>query len=132
MTCFWTGVVSVLTHEDLSLLGNPCTSDLPAFIRRLQEIAPTAEFNISWQSVNLTEKEIQEQKEAIRDYNISNIGQGHWTSSCDPFLCLLSDVMQVKIVFRYMNNMIVFSTKTPTPRKTLQFAASNSHFVHTG
>jgi hypothetical protein len=131
MTCFWTGVVSALTHEDLVLLGNPPTNNLPAFIRRLQELAPTAEFNIRWQSAALTEKEIQEQKEAIRDYNISNIGQGHWTSACDPFLCLLADVLQVKIDFMYMNHMIVFES-TKTPRKTLQFAASNSHFVQTG
>ena len=134
MTCFWIGVVSALTHEDLALLGNPPTNDLPAFIRRLQELAPSAEFKLRWQSNQLTMLEIQEQKEAIRDYNISNIGHGHWTSACDPFLCLLTDILQVKIEFRYMNHIIVFETMntTETPRKTLQFAASNSHFVRTG
>lgn len=130
MTCFWTGVVSALTSDDLSILGNP-SLDLPVFIRSLQAVAPTAEFDISWQSSPLTLLEIQELKEAIKDYNISNIGQGHWTSSCDPFLCLLADLLRVKIEFRYMNHMILFESNKPH-RKTLQFAASNSHFVRTG
>lgn len=130
MTCFWTGVVSALTSDDLSLLGNP-SLDLPVFIRSLQAVAPTAEFDINWQSSPLTLLEIQELKEAIKDYNISNIGQGHWTSSCDPFLCLLADLLRVKIEFRYMNHMILFESNKPH-RKTLQFAASNSHFVRTG
>ena len=91
MTCFWTGVVSALTPDDISLLGNP-PLDLPAFIRRLQDEAPAAKFDIRWQSNPFTVLEIQELKEAIKDYNISNIGHGHWTSSCDPFLCLLTDL----------------------------------------
>lgn len=130
MTCFWTGVVSALTPDDLTLLGNP-PKDLPAFIRHLQNIALAAEFDIRWQSIPLTALEIQEQKEAIKDYNISNIGHGHWTSSCDPFLCLLADRLHVKIEFRYLNNMILFESNQPH-RKTLQFAASESHFVRTG
>jgi hypothetical protein len=131
MTCFWTGVVSALTKEDLELLGNPPKNDLPAFIRRLQDAAPTAEYDMRWQSTSLTVLEIQEQKEAIKDYNISKIGHGHWTSSCDPFLCLLADVLHVKIEFRYMNHMILFESNKPH-RKILQFAASDSHFVCTG
>jgi hypothetical protein len=133
MTCFWTGVVSALTNEDIALLGNPmlAINDLPLFIRRLQDLAPVAEFDIRWQSTQLTISEIQEQKEAIKDYNISNIGHGHWTSSFDPFLCLLADLLHVKIEFRYLNHMIVFESCKPH-RKTLQFAASNSHFVRTG
>lgn len=134
MTCFWTGVVSALRSDDVLLLGggeNPLLlQDLPAFIRRLQDAAITADFDIRWQSTQLTLLEIQEQKEAIKDYNISNIGHGHWTSSCDPFLCLLSDLLQVKIEFRYLNHMIVFESNKPS-RKTLQFAASASHFVST-
>ena len=130
MTCFWTGVVSSLTSDDISLLGNP-PLDLPAFIRRLQDAAPAAEFDIRWQSTPFTVLEIQELKEAIKDYNISNIGHGHWTSSCDPFLCLLADLLHIKIEFRYMNHMILFESNKPH-RKTLQFAASESHFVRTG
>jgi hypothetical protein len=128
MTCFWTGIVSALTHEDLALLGNPSTQDLPVFIQRLQTIAPTAEFDIRWQSSPLTMLEIQEQKEAIKDYNVSNIGQGHWTSACDPFLCLLTDALQVKIEFRYLNNLMLFESNKQC-RKVLKFGASESHFV---
>lgn len=131
MTCFWTGVVSALTQEDLEMLGNPSINNLSSFIQHLQVIARTAEFDICWQSLPLTEKEIEEQKEAIRDYIIPDIHQGHWTSSCDPFLCLLTDVLRVKIEFRYMNHMIVFESKKHV-RKTFQFAASNSHFVRSG
>jgi hypothetical protein len=131
MTCFWTGVVSALTQEDLDILGNPPPGDLPAFIRRILELAPACDFNIKWQGTPLSASEIREIKEAIRDYNISNICQGHWTSSCDPFLCFFSAALKARIEFRYMNHMIVFESITPT-RKTFQFAASNSHFVRTG
>jgi hypothetical protein len=128
MTCFWTGVVSALTHDDLELLGHPPTHDLQALIRRLQDLALTASWDIQWQSAPLTAKEIDEQKEAIRDYIIPNIYSGHWTSSCDPFLCLLADLLHAKIEFRYRNHMIVFASNKPH-RKTFHFAASESHFV---
>jgi hypothetical protein len=131
MTCFWTGIVSALTSEDLIILGNPQTHDISAFIRRLQDVATTAEYDILWQSNQLTMLEIKEHKEAIKDYNIANIGQGHWTSSCDPFLCLLTDILHIKIEFRYMKQLIVFESNKQPHRKTLQFAASNSHFVYT-
>jgi hypothetical protein len=131
MTCFWTGVVSALTQDDLDILGNPSTSDLPAFIRRIQELAPSCELDIQWQGSPLTMSEIHEIKEAIRDYNISGIHDGHWTSSCDPFLCFLAAKLQVRIDFRYRKHMIVFESMKPH-RKIFQFAASDSHFVRTG
>lgn len=128
MTCFWTGVVSALNHDDYALLEMQSTHDLSLFIRRLQDMAPDAVFDICWQSLPLTSSEIAEHKEAIKDYNISNIGHGHWTSSCDPFLCLLTDLLQIRIEFRYINTNIVFESKKSI-RKTLKFAASESHFV---
>ena len=131
MTCFWTGIVSSLTSEDVGLLGNPPTHDLPALIRRFQELAVDSGLNITWQGTDLTVLEIKEHKEAIREYITSNIGNGHLTSSCDPFLCLLADVLECRIQFRYINTMIVFETKK-TVRKIIQFAASDSHFVCAG
>lgn len=129
MTCFWTGVVSALLPEDFERLGLTTTPTLPTFIQKLKEIAAAADtFELKWQGTYLTASEIQEQKEAIRDYNIDGIGNGHWTSSCDPFLCLLTHVLEIQIDFRYMNNLIVFESTKPI-RKRLQFAASESHFV---
>ena len=64
--------------------------------------------------------------EAIKDYNINGIGNGHLTSICDSFLLLICELFHINILHRYLNITIIYSY--PNPRKTFRFKSNRGHF----
>jgi hypothetical protein len=129
MTCFWNSILQTLDKEDLKLIGLEPTNrkNIRLFIQKLKTIALDNDFDILWQDNELTEIEKNEFKTFIKDYNISGIQNGHLTSSCDPFLCLLTDKLKWKIELRYCNHKIIFQSKNNI-RKTIHFRANRGHF----
>lgn len=128
MTCFWNGIIQHLNKEDLELINYKHNKhDIQQFIIHLKTLSQNNSFNITWQNQNLTNQEKQELKTFIQEYNIKNINQGHLTSSCDPFLCLLADTLKCKIEFNYCNHKILFQSKDQV-RKTFKFKANRGHF----
>ena len=131
MTCFWNAIISKLNKDDYKLLGikpiKRSITDLKFFINRLKELSFDAEFNILWQGNELLDKEKKDLKEFIKGYNINDIQKGHLTSSCDPFLCLLSDILRYKIIFNYRKSRIIFEPKNEI-RRDIRFNGSSSHF----
>ena len=133
MTCFWSGVIQHLKPDDFKIIGlapvkRKNLNEIKKFINKLKTHATSSSFNIKWQNQNLSESEIKDLKMYICEYNINNIQKGHYTSSCDPFLCLLTDKLKCKIIFNYCNNKIIFQTKEEI-RKTFKFRATKSHFT---
>ena len=128
MTCFWRGILQSINKEDKNLLNfNSNHRDLKGFIQRLKELSVNARFDIKWQNQELSLSEINDLKTYIKEYDINLIHQGHWTSSCDPFLCLLTDLLKCRIEFIYRNHHILFESKNEI-RRTLKFRGSQSHF----
>lgn len=131
MTCFWDGVLRSLDSHDFTLLGihktpnkYTCIASLIESCKsRIQSHTP----DIKWQNAPLHKNEIKEIREAIREYNSKHIRNGHFTSSCDPFLCFLSSYLSHKIVFQYMNHTIVFLP--PKPKKEVHYRATRGHFT---
>ena len=79
-----------------------------------------------WQDEPLSKKLLEENYEAIREYNIGGIGSGHLCSTCDPFLCLICELLKVNINHNYCNNMIHYSIKDN--KKILNFNSDTGHF----
>lgn len=132
MTCFWNGIINRLNKDDYNLLKiKPVKkrniSEIKSFINTLKKLSVENTFNILWQKEDLKKHEIEEMKTYIKEYNINQIHKGHLTSSCDPFLCLLTDLLKCKIEFNYRNHMILFQSKDKI-RKVLRFRGSGSHF----
>ncbi len=126
MTCFWDGIFKSLNNDDFKLIGEKKTN-IRNFINILK-IKNTQMNDVLWQKTKLKKQEIKEHIQAIKDYNVSKIHGGHLTSSCDSFLLLVCQLFQVKIIHRYMKNIIIYQN-SKKERKTLSYSSSNSHFV---
>ena len=126
MTCFWDGIFKSLNNDDFKFIGEKKTN-----IRNLiniLKIKNTKMNDVLWQKTKLKKQEIKEHMQAIKDYNVRKINGGHLTSSCDSFLLLVCQLFQVRIIHRYMKNIIIYQN-SKKERKTLRFSSFSSHFV---
>ena len=126
MTCFWDGILQALDTSDFQVVG--CNNRLNR--QQLINLLKTKNVEIqdvTWNGNKLTQKEMKEHYEAIKDYNINNIHQGHLCSSCDSFLLLISQLFNVNIKHLYLNVNIEYKNEK-VQRKTLEFASNRRHF----
>lgn len=82
--------------------------------------------HIKWQGKPLTDKQICENMEHIRDYNLSEIPKGYLCSVADPFLFLIADVYNVTVIHIYNGHRIVYSNDKA--KVCHVFKANKSHF----
>lgn len=133
MTCFWDGIIRSLNKKDYEMLGitkhGNHMENIKNVIISFKNKSQNHNFEMEWQGVKLREKEVEEIKEAIKDYNINGIRQGHLTSICDPFLCFISSYLKHKIQFKYMSNNLIYSPVDNTKiRKEVNYSANRGHF----
>ncbi len=126
MTCFWDGILQALDTSDFQVVG--CNNRLNR--RQLIDLLKNnnAEIeDVTWNGKKLTKQEMKEHYEAIKEYNVNGIQQGHLCSSCDSFLLLICQVFNVNIKHVYMNVNIEYQNEK-VQRKTLKFASNGGHF----
>ena len=123
MTCFWDSILRSLTQEELDLLRtNRNNRDLIQSLKNNNKLCE----NITWQGEPLHKKLLEENMEAIKEYNIGGIGSGHLCSTCDPFLCLICELLKININHNYCNHMIKYTIKDN--KRTLNFNSNTGHF----
>lgn len=129
MACFWNGILARLTPTERRSMG-PGPADLKRFLRS----ANRPSRRCRWQGQPRSEAEIAEAVAWIRD-DTADVHGGHLTSSCDPYLCLLVELLGVDVVHMYNGARIVYQCDPPpqarpgTPRRrTLRFGSTRSHF----
>ena len=125
MTCFWDGIISSLNNQDYQVAGIRKARHRD-FINQLKAKNKMVS-SVSWQGNKLTEQEMKEHMEAIKDYNVNGIGSGHLTSTCDSFLLLVCELFKVNIKHKYMNTNIIY--QHDNGRKTLTFSSNRGHFT---
>ena len=123
MTCFWDSILKSLSDEDLNILNSKRNNI--SLIESLKNKNVLCE-NVLWQDENLHKQLLKENYDAIKEYNINNIGSGHLCSTCDPFLCLICEVLKININHNYCNHMIKYSIKDN--KKILNFNSNTGHF----
>ena len=96
MTCFWSGILSSLNTDDFNYINEPSKPNIKNFIELLKRNNIDTK-NVLWQNTKLTPKQLEENKEHIRDFNIENINSGYLCSICDPFLLLIACIFKVNI-----------------------------------
>ena len=127
MTCFWDNIMNSLSHEDYNLLGFDNKPNSTSFITKLKE--KNTEIQTLWQGMPLSTQEKKEHSQAIQTYNISTISNGHLTSTCDSFLLLLCQLLNLDIHHNYLQlTTIIYSQHNKNPRKTLKFQSTRTHF----
>ncbi len=126
MTCFWDGILQALDKKDFELVSSNTKMNKEQFIRLLKS-KNTETKEVCWNGSKLSEQELKEHFETIKNYDISKINQGHLCSSCDSFLLLICEVFDVKIKHIFLNVNIEYK-KDKVQRKTLNFASNGGHF----
>lgn len=124
MSCFWKGILSSLSKTELERVLD-ITGGIAQFVRTLQQKAQ-ATTSVKWNNERLSSKQIEENLEHIKSYNLKQTHSGYWCSSCDPFLLLVCELFQVNINHKYCSSTIKYTV--PQPNKTLQFASNRGHF----
>ena len=126
MTCFWDSIYQSLNHSHFQQLEYNRNNNLKAFINHLKN-KKTKLSNVTWQNNPLTQKEIDEHLEAIQEYNVNNIHNGHFTSTCDYFLLLLCELLEIGIDHVYLGHTIEYRNKKNNTT-ILKFGSDKGHF----
>jgi hypothetical protein len=126
MTCYWDSIRDSLNLEDYNKLGLVRKPSLGIFINTLKLKNKKID-NVFWQGNGFRNQEKQEHYDAINEYNINKINDGHLTSVCDSFLLLLCELLEISIEHKYNNINISYKNKRKS-RKTLFFKSNKGHF----
>lgn len=129
MTCFWDGILSSFDNEDFEIIGVTRNCSIGVFISKLKEKNCMTN-NVSWNGEILHNKLKEENMIGVENYNIEEIHSGHLTSTCDYFLCLLCEILNVEIHHVYLGNKNVYVNMFRS-RKILRYESNSGHFYRT-
>ena len=126
MTCVWDALRTKIRAEDLrTLLGvNNCTAH--ELVKSLKA-KNKATIGAKWQGTSLTTQQMSENMKWIENHNINSITNGYEMGTCDPYILLVSYILNIRIHHQYLNTTIVYDPPDP-PRYTLTFSSNQGHF----
>ena len=124
MTCFWDGILHAMRPDERRHFG-PGPGDLKAFM--ILHNRPAT--NCLWQHQPMRDQEHREHVEWIRDDTVP-VANGHDTSTCDPYLCLLVELLGVDISHNYNGTPVSYTFKRTgrLPVRVLRFCSNAAHF----
>ncbi len=120
MTCFW----------DALLLGIP--KDI-RFNNQREFVIYLQSHNIETVSISvnnaiLTQKELEENIERVKNYDVNTINDGYLCSAFDPFLILVAELFKINIYHNFNGNMIEFIHNKPIYNLYLNSSSSHCSF----
>ncbi len=125
MTCFWDGILSKLTDDDFKNLKTKKPNNTN-FVVLLKNNNTKETKDIKWNGETLTDNQIKENYEHIKDFDEKSIKKGYLCSTCDPFLILVCKLFNVNIYHNYCGNLMKY--EIANPNRTLQFKSNKGHF----
>ena len=111
MSCFWDTLLSRINKDDIQSilsLHNPTPKDFANTLKNKN--IPTD--NVLWMGEEITQQMKEENIEHIEGYDSSTIQSGYLCSTCDPFLLLITELFQIKIIHHYNKVVINYQHKT--------------------
>lgn len=127
MSCFWDSLIKSINNEDLnnyfdnnSIRVNP--HNLVTILKNVNKKTP----DILWNNTELTDKIQEENVEAINNYDINQVQNGYYCSTCDPFLFLLADYLEITIIHNYNSHIMTYSHKINN-RYTIKIISDKGH-----
>ena len=125
MTCFWDGLMKGLKDEDFQRIGE-IKKDRISLIKLLQKNNKLTD-EVLWNNkIIKNKKELTENFEAVNNYNIKGIGNGHLCSTGDYMLMLICDIFCVNIYHKYLNKIMKYEKKNN--KINLHFQSNKGHF----
>jgi hypothetical protein len=138
MSCFWQGVIQALAKANM-LQHHASPVDFSKFLRDNNALT----IGVQWQGGPLTLQALQENFERVASCdgttNDNEISNGYMTSSCDPFLLLVSHLFEVDITHEIEGSVEWARARIEYRAKAsrsavyhLKFGSSTGHFYHKG
>ena len=125
MTCFWDGILHNLTKEDFRKTFDVKKPSNVNLVKMLQENNRKTK-NILWNGEKLTQQQLEENYQHIKDFNVKSISAGYLCSTCDPFLLLICELFKVNINHNYCGYKMKYRINNSI--KTLNFKSDRGHF----
>ena len=127
MSCFWDSLIKSISNEDLnSYFDNNKVRTNPHNLATILKNVNRKTVNVLWNDTKLSEKMLEENVEAINSYDINQVQNGYYCSTCDPFLLLLADYLEITIIHNYNNHIMNYTNKINN-RYTIKINSDNGH-----
>ncbi len=129
MTCFWDGILQSLNDQDFYNFckisrkpNNPI--DFVDWLKKHNKIAD----NVEWNGEKLTIKQLEENYKSIQDFDKNSIGSGYDCSCFDPFLFLITEIFQLKIIHNFNGTIMLYCHNSPI--KVVKYKSDYGHFMN--
>ena len=121
MTCFWNGILKSLNLKGFRFNSN---EELIGFLKKQNKKTK----NVMWNNIFLREQEMAENYEAVENYDVKGIYNGHLCSCCDYILLLVCEIFCVDIDHWYLNRLMSYKNKKNKEKNKLTFHSNHHHF----
>lgn len=130
MSCFWEGNLQALRQKARYLMKYniiiPNNMNAQQFAKYLQNYSiPTRDIMCNGQM--LTGKQMMENLEWIKSYNVGDVYQGYYCGTFDPFLFLIAQLFRVNIEHDY-NGILIKYQNINYGAETIKVSSSKTHF----
>ena len=124
MSCFWTSILHACRKH--KLIEN--NSNIDQVCRKVMEMNTITD-KVLFNGKKLEKKLLEENFEAVKNYDATGIRSGHLTSSCEPFFCLLAQLTNSTIVFNFNGHEMKFDGGSSN---IIRFRSNRSHIWFAG
>jgi hypothetical protein len=122
MSCFWIGILSALGLDT----SNKYIQTFIYYIKKNNTKTP----DVLWNDTALTEKQLDENFQAINELDETNFGNGYLCSTFEPVLFLVSHLFSRSIYHNYNGNILLYKN-TMNPTMFIRFQNDSGHFWNT-
>lgn len=113
MSCFWNALLNAIYSNQLTdmrkLYKLKKKKMKPVELVLFLKSHNRKTKNVLWQNELLTDKQLNENMNAIKSYNCKTVQNGYFCSVFEPFLFLFSELFNVNIKHKYINNIIEYT-----------------------
>ena len=128
MSCFWDSLIKSISDDDKNQYFNTVVDaslNPHNFVVILKEINKLTN-NVIWNNQELTEQQLNENKDAVNEYDKNMTSAGYYCSTFDPFLFLLVEYLEIEINHNYNGTMINYKNKKNN-RYVINISSDSGH-----
>ncbi len=128
MSCFWDSLIKSISDDDKNQYFNTIVDaslNPHNFVVILKEINKLTN-NVIWNNQELTEQQLNENKDAVNEYDKNMTSAGYYCSTFDPFLFLLVEYLEIEINHNYNGTMINYKNKKNN-RYVINISSDSGH-----
>lgn len=129
MTCFWDGIINSLDTNDLNKIQIQTKPTVDLFIEKIKSHNRKTK-NVLWNNTTISEQQLEENYNAVKDYDQTTKNEGYYCSTFDPIIFLVSEIFELNIEHKYLKNIINYTHENYI--KTVNYNSSRSHFTYVG